>query len=106
MLAQCSACLEDEHDGAEPENEYGDGNPDDEPSLGWTVDGCVQKTGEARCDTELQNHRTVRPAMPRSASGAAVEDRFCGRKTIRNLNTWQREAVKAKMVRHGPISVD
>lgn len=29
-----TANLEDEHDGAEPENEHGDGNADDEPSLG------------------------------------------------------------------------
>jgi hypothetical protein len=53
--------LEDEHDGAEPDNEHGDGNVDDEPSLGWTIDGCIQNTGEARCDAELQDHASVRP---------------------------------------------
>lgn len=50
-------CEGDEHDGHEPENEHGDGNPDDEPSLGWTVDGCIQNTA---WDTELQLPPSVR----------------------------------------------
>lgn len=32
--------LEDEHDGAEPDGDAEGDRADDEPSLGWTVDGC------------------------------------------------------------------
>lgn len=42
---------EDEHDGAEPDDE-GDGDPDHEPSLGWTTDGVIQNTSEQLCDVE------------------------------------------------------
>ena len=40
---------EDEHDGGEPEDEGGEAvKEDDEPSLGWTIDGCM--TGLQGCD--------------------------------------------------------
>jgi hypothetical protein len=44
--------LEGEHDGAEPEDEHGD-DADDEPALGWTVDGAPGNTD----DRELRDHR-------------------------------------------------
>jgi hypothetical protein len=42
---------ENEHDGAEPEDEHGD-RADYEPSLGWTTDGVIQNTSEQLCDVE------------------------------------------------------
>ena len=42
---------EDEHDGGEPDDEC-DGNPDHEPSLGWTTDGVISNTSFDLCDVE------------------------------------------------------
>ena len=48
-------CEGDEHDGAEPENEGGEAvKEDDEPSLGWTVDGCMTAASEAQDECELE----------------------------------------------------
>ena len=101
--------LEDEHDGAEPENEGGCGaKEDDEPSLGWPerVDqtkGAGSQTGD---DRELQDHATVLPVAPRAAQGVMVEDRgYGGRKVIRNLTDGQQEAMAEKMDRYGKVSL-
>jgi hypothetical protein len=43
---------EDTHD-REEINEDGDGNPDSEPSLGWTIDGVISPTSAEGFDAEL-----------------------------------------------------
>ena len=54
--------LEDEHDGGEPEDEGGEAvKEDDEPSLGWTVDGCIGNTPIGRDECELQDYAPYRP---------------------------------------------
>jgi hypothetical protein len=100
--------LEDEHDGAEPENEGGDGaKEDDEPSLGWTIDGVAgDRSGE---DRELQDHATVVPKAngPKLPNTIDVTQRgYAGRTVIRNLTDDQKEAVAERMDRYGKISLE
>jgi hypothetical protein len=45
--------LEDEHDGCEPNHDEEEDRADDEPLLGWTVDGVIGNTGHGREDLEL-----------------------------------------------------
>ena len=69
MIYDCEA----EHDGAEPEDEGGDGaNEDDEPSLGWTVDGCITNTPAADCDYEPGI--SARPPQNRTSVPANVAE--------------------------------
>ena len=82
-------CEGDEHDGREPEDE-GDDNPDNEPSLGWTIDGCVSNTPTADCDAEL-SFPTVGPQRRTSIPGAAelmVETTY--RRFLRGLSPHQK----------------
>jgi hypothetical protein len=77
--------LEDEHDGAEPEDEGGEAvHEDDEPSLGWTVDGCTQNTSETGCDLELQEHEPVQP-QHRTDLGTGVSAETTYRRFLRGL---------------------
>jgi len=98
--------LEDEHDGAEPDQE-GDDSPDDEPSLGWTIDGVAgSQSGD---DRELQDHACVRPKRRRKKLDVAisVEARgHGGRKIVRNLSDPQRVAWAKRAGRFGKISVE
>jgi hypothetical protein len=56
--------LEDEHDGAEPENEHGD-TADDEPSLGWTIDGHRGGTDDREAEPPcVHAHRQNRTVIP------------------------------------------
>ena len=94
-------CEGDEHDGAEPENEHGDGSPDDEPSLGWTVDGCVTGPGDDREEataTAQPQQRTVTDRKPLS-----VEVSY--RRFLRGLPPAQRKAVEAKMADGAGVSL-
>jgi len=61
-------CEGDEHDGREPEDESDD-SPDNEPSLGWTVDGVISNTPTADCDAEL-SLPTVGPQNRTNIPGA------------------------------------
>lgn len=77
---------EDEHDGAEPENEHGDGDPDGEPNLGWTVDGCISATSDQRDECELQEHAPYRPQERTDGPGVTASDRgYGGYKVLRGL---------------------
>jgi hypothetical protein len=101
--------LEDEHDGAEPDdNEGGDGAKEDyEPSLGWTIDGAFgDPQGD---DRELQDHVAERPEQHREklTTAVTIEDRgWTGRKVIRNLSDSQRDALAERLDPHGSISLE
>jgi hypothetical protein len=100
--------LEDEHDGAEPENEGGEAvHEDDEPSLGWTIDGVAgDQSGDER---ELQDHATVAPKANRRKlpNTIDVEQRgYGGRTVIRKLTDGQTEAVAERMDRYGKVSLE
>lgn len=80
---------EDEHDGAEPENESGCGaKEDDEPSLGWTIDGVAgSQTGD---DRELQDHASVRPQRrTRLGKGVHAAPNYCPGSRVLGLTTDQ-----------------
>lgn len=100
--------LEDEHDGAELENEGGDGaKEDDEPSLGWTIDGVAgDQSGQ---DRELQDHATVVPEVNRPKLPNTIEVTHRGyacRSVIRNLTDDQKEALAERMDRFGKVSLE
>jgi hypothetical protein len=100
-----NADLEDEHDGAEDDHE-GDDNPDNEPSLGWGIDG--ERGNISGSDRELQDHATVVPAANREKlpDTIDVEQRgYGGRTVIRNLTDGHTKALAERMDRHGPISL-
>jgi hypothetical protein len=101
-------CEGDEHDGAEPENEGGEAvHEDDEPSLGWTIDGYISATSE-RSDECEQGGNSVRPQnRTRVEKSITVEDRgYGGRKVIRNLTDGQTKALARKIDRDSGISLN
>jgi hypothetical protein len=74
---------EDEHDGSEPEDEGGEAEREDhEPSLGWTVDGCIQNTSFADCDAELQDHFSVAPQNRTTIEGPQISAENSYRKML------------------------
>jgi hypothetical protein len=105
--------LEDEHDGAEPDdNEGGDGaREDDEPSLGWPErlrQDYASNGSQSGSDLELQDHATVVPKANRKKlpNTIDVEQRgYGGRTVIRNLTDGQTEALAQKLDRYGRISL-
>ena len=89
-------CEGDEHDGTEPEDEDYDGKADDEPSLGWTVDGVPgDRMGS---DGELQDHLPVRPQNRTTHEGPQVrsETGFM-RRRLRGLTQEQEQRLKEAM---------
>jgi hypothetical protein len=104
--------LEDEHDGAEPEDEGGCGaKEDDEPSLGWPErlrQDYASNGSQSGDDRELQNHGTVVPAENRSKLPGTidVEDRgYGGHKIIRGLSEHQTTLMVESIDRDGTISI-
>lgn len=95
----------DPADSPEEVNEDGDGNPDNEPSLGWGVDG--EKGNESGDDRELQDHARIPPKRRRKklAKTVTVEDRgYGGRKIIRNLTEGQTVALAERIDPYGTVS--
>jgi hypothetical protein len=103
--------LEDEHDGAEPENEGGCGaKEDDEPSLGRPelLDQTAHPGSQSGDDRELQDHATMVPAENRTklVGTIDVEDRgYGGRKIIRGLSERQTTLMVESIDRDGTISI-
>jgi hypothetical protein len=92
-----SADLEDEHDGAEPENEHGD-NDDREPSLGWTVDGVVSNTSIVGCDAGLERRATPKPRTSRISPLVSTNETYCTwRRHLKGLTARQREIVRPRL---------
>jgi hypothetical protein len=88
--------LEDEHDGAEPDDYGGDGAiEDDEPSLGWTVDGLAgSQSGD---DRELQNHAAVRPQRrTRLGKGIHAAPNYCHGNRILGLSANQADRLRRR----------
>ena len=115
--------MEDEHDGAEPSE---DDEPsigydcsriipeqdtgEMEPSLGWTVDGCMTggtRQGRHEVAVDLEAGEMARQPQDRTDLGRGVhtEPGWCGRSRLVGLTEAQQEAFKARMPRDGEISV-
>jgi hypothetical protein len=79
-------------------NEDGDGNPDDEPSLGWCENMCqtVPNTSVAGCDLELQDHSRPQP-QNRTNLGTTLSVDPSYRRFVHGLTDSQRKAVRARM---------
>jgi len=99
--------------GEEPEieNEHGDGNPDDEPSLGWTeaVAQSIPHTASARVDLEADGSYVTEAARQRYKPFDRYETRRDGMhvdsergvaansRRLRNLSDRQRAIVKPRL---------
>lgn len=98
-------CEGDEHDGTELENEHGDGNPDDEPSLGWTIDGHGLRTELGREDLELATP-TVRPQNRTELDGPQIDAETSYRKFLYGLTDEQKKVFRERMTeQRGTICV-
>lgn len=102
--------MEDDEDGADDEYSIGPDDlemdrSDDEPSLGWTVEG---STAGPTDDRERQDYARE-PAKKRKkmpAKGVRQTNQVWGaRDTLTGLTDQQAVAFKAKRPRHSPISV-
>lgn len=99
---------EDEHDGAEPDHDQEADSADDEPSLGWTVDG--RMTGSTMlmgrhgvvCDLEAgEPARQPQGGSTYAGTEIDTEGWYVGRKRLYGLTPDQRQRFKQAM-RDGP----
>lgn len=93
----------DNPDGEEV-NEDGDGSPDNEPSVGWTVDGLIQNTSAQLCDIE----EGTAPAEPQGRTAIdrerlTVENTY--RRFLRGLPADQAERVRHRARRGTDVIV-
>ena len=83
-----------EHDGCEPDE-------DGEPSLGWTVDGCVGLTGGLSLDAEQsEGHR---PPQNRTNLNTTLAVECSYRKFIHGLTDGQKAAVRPRITDGGVV---
>lgn len=93
-------CEDDPADGPLETNEDGDGNPDDEPSLGWTIDGAAGRAVDQRtCDLEVQNHVSVKPQDRANWQGPQISAESTYRKFLHGLTEEQRPAFCERMTK-------
>jgi hypothetical protein len=94
--------VEDEHDGCEPDDDAEQDRADDEPSLGWTVDGVF---GNADGDREQDGYNTgrdVREARERGRSntpGVSVDTSRGYTNHITGLTARQKELLGTEWLR-------
>ena len=89
--------MEDEHDGAEPEDEGGETvREDDEPSLGWPerMDQTTGAGSQSGDDRELQNHMPVRPQHRTEIDRTPLTVEVSYRRFLSGLTPDQRKAMQ------------